>query len=185
MREWFGPWSDDSEEWTTRMKARLGYTQDAVDGVFWMALSDLIKEFASIFICRMFESPPWRGNTHTLQGEWSVAKNTAAGYPDGKNTAQDNDQYHIHVSKPTDFFIRLNQSEMYEAVQASEAKLATTPNGAPEIAFEPQYIGFVMLKNAGLKVSTIKAREDLVADSGGYMRKRERMLSFLAIIIVC
>jgi hypothetical protein len=50
MREWFGPWSDDSEEWTTRMKARLGYTQDAVDGVFWMSLSDLIKEFAYVCI---------------------------------------------------------------------------------------------------------------------------------------
>jgi hypothetical protein len=113
----------------------------------------------------MFESPPWKGNTKSLQGEWSVVKQTAGGYPDGTNQAQNNDQYHIYVTKPTDFFIRLNQSEMYEAAQAPEQKGI--------IKEEPQYIGFVVLKNNGLKVAKIHTRDDLVADSGGYMRKRE------------
>jgi len=43
--EWLGPWSDDSEEWTSRMKRRLNQTS-AVDGCFWMAVEDLIRQFA-------------------------------------------------------------------------------------------------------------------------------------------
>ncbi len=51
--EWKGAWSDDSDLWTQRIRKEIGYTTSADDGVFWMDVEDLIKEFANISVCKI------------------------------------------------------------------------------------------------------------------------------------
>ena len=40
--EWNGDWADGSEKWDQRMRNKLGYQAQAVDGVFWMELHDFV-----------------------------------------------------------------------------------------------------------------------------------------------
>ena len=51
--EWKGKFSDgDKESWTQRLRAKLDLV-DKDDGEFWIQFSDLIREFAQIYICRV------------------------------------------------------------------------------------------------------------------------------------
>ncbi len=64
--EWKGAWGDKSKEWNdsrrreaiySRMKQRGVAKVDIGenDGVFWMSFKDFISNFASLFICKVFE----------------------------------------------------------------------------------------------------------------------------------
>jgi hypothetical protein len=59
--EWSGDWSDDSELWTTAVKAKLGYTAaQTIDGVFWMSAFDFLENFKMLYICRtLSQSQGW------------------------------------------------------------------------------------------------------------------------------
>ncbi|KAL8810965.1 MAG: hypothetical protein Q9200_002182 [Gallowayella weberi] len=52
-KEWDGPWSDGSEEWTPDRMKRIDYTFGN-DGVFWMAYQDVLKQFQRIDRTRLF-----------------------------------------------------------------------------------------------------------------------------------
>ncbi|KAL8800928.1 MAG: hypothetical protein Q9182_004810 [Xanthomendoza sp. 2 TL-2023] len=52
-KEWDGPWSDGSEEWTPDLMKRMDYTFGN-DGVFWMAYQDVLKQFQHIDRTRLF-----------------------------------------------------------------------------------------------------------------------------------
>ncbi|XP_043078263.1 calpain-2 catalytic subunit-like [Puntigrus tetrazona] len=82
--EWTGPWSDDSNEWTTvqpEERAKLVYSAD--DGEFWMAYSDYIQHFSKLEICNQ---TPDALSSDTLshwsftqfEGDWKVGS-TAGG----------------------------------------------------------------------------------------------------------
>lgn len=38
--EWNGAWSDNSPEWTDKIKKQLNYVCDESDGIFWMEFTD-------------------------------------------------------------------------------------------------------------------------------------------------
>lgn len=87
MREWEGPWSDNSREWETSMGrkaiAKLNIEFNATDGLFWMAWEDFQEHFNKIYVCRIFdtvnplalrrgERPPlgsWC--RYEIEGEWN------------------------------------------------------------------------------------------------------------------
>ena len=54
--EWEGDWSDKSELWTDELKQQVGFTDDEFDGLFWMAIPDLMKYFNRAQICRVNDS---------------------------------------------------------------------------------------------------------------------------------
>jgi len=43
--EWQGDWSDKSAKWTTKLRADVGATKIADDGVFFIALNDFVENF--------------------------------------------------------------------------------------------------------------------------------------------
>jgi len=58
MKEWEGPWSDNSREWETAigMRAREKLNvQFEDDGTFWMAWEDFQAHFNKIYVCRIFQ----------------------------------------------------------------------------------------------------------------------------------
>lgn len=48
--EWKGDWSDHSPIWTPDLKQKLGWT-DAVDGLFFISLSDYLSHYSSTAVC--------------------------------------------------------------------------------------------------------------------------------------
>jgi len=65
-KEWKGPWSDNSAEWTERsrmiiyrhmqMKA-LEYNKIGKDdGIFWISLEDFVVNFRTLYVCQVFDS---------------------------------------------------------------------------------------------------------------------------------
>jgi RNase P subunit RPR2 len=191
MREWRGAWSDDSEEWTDRLKRRLHHESNAQDGVFWMSLDDLMRQFQSVFVCRIFDKAPWVSQSR--EGEWSREKGTAAGCPDGTNRAENNVQYHIKVSGPTECFIRLSQEEAFEkhdedgeGAQDALARITGGQNLLDQLVpadaqetkkvhkeHKPNYIGFFVVHAKGQRVKEIAGIENLFCRSGDFVKNRE------------
>lgn len=52
-KEWSGPWSDGSEEWTADRMSRLNHTFGN-NGVFWITYKDFLKHFQEIDRTRVF-----------------------------------------------------------------------------------------------------------------------------------
>jgi hypothetical protein len=49
--EWTGDWSDSSEQWTKKWRAKLKYDDQTDDGTFWMSLEDFTQHVrTTIFI---------------------------------------------------------------------------------------------------------------------------------------
>eukprot|EP00736_Rhodelphis_marinus_P002744 Rmarinus@m.9918 len=111
QREWTGPWSDNSPEWTDDVLAELNSKIDKPyefgdDGTFWMAYEDFVRVFNTIYLCGVF-GEEWNGLR--VQGEWT--KGTAGGclkYATWKN----NVQYVLTVQKKTTVFILLSQRDV-------------------------------------------------------------------------
>lgn len=53
-REWNGPWSDGSKEWTPYWMKKLGHTFGD-DGVFWISYRDMLEKFRDISRTRLFD----------------------------------------------------------------------------------------------------------------------------------
>lgn len=51
--EWNGAWSDNSSLWTDEIKKKVGFTESADDGLFWMDLEDFKKEFNELGYARL------------------------------------------------------------------------------------------------------------------------------------
>ena len=51
FREWSGPWSDGSPEWTEEVATLVGYEGKADDGIFFMPLEDFMERFRDTNIC--------------------------------------------------------------------------------------------------------------------------------------
>ncbi|KAM6977912.1 calpain-2 catalytic subunit-like [Aplochiton taeniatus] len=96
--EWSGPWSDDSEEWDAVLpeeKTKLDYS--AEDGEFWMAYSELLKQFSKLEICNL--SPDTlssedlgRWSHYQFNGTWMVGS-TAGGCRNNTATYCTNPQF--------------------------------------------------------------------------------------------
>ncbi|GBG28739.1 Calpain [Hondaea fermentalgiana] len=106
--EWKGDWGDQSPLWTTRLKHKLGWTDDEDDGTFWMSFDDFCLTFRSLYVCHYYDPRIWR--SVTLHGSWSGR--TAAGLPTKHNTealVHRNPQWIIDVQRPVDIHIKIAQ----------------------------------------------------------------------------
>ncbi|VDK54000.1 unnamed protein product [Anisakis simplex] len=57
-KEWNGPWSDGSTEWTQvtdAQKKEIGITVDE-DGEFWMPWNEFVRYFTDISVCQLFNT---------------------------------------------------------------------------------------------------------------------------------
>ncbi|KAM6977236.1 calpain-8 [Aplochiton taeniatus] len=105
--EWSGPWSDDSKEWDAVLpdeKAKLDYS--AEDGEFWMAYSELLKQFSKLEICNL--SPDTlssedlgRWSHYQFNGTWMVGS-TAGGCRNHTATFCSNPQFAIKLEDVDD-----------------------------------------------------------------------------------
>ncbi|KAK2907103.1 hypothetical protein Q8A67_006088 [Cirrhinus molitorella] len=105
--EWIGPWSDNSEEWSSvqpEEKAKLFHS--AEDGEFWMAYSDFIQQFTRLDICNLTPDAlssnimtHW--NYSQFEGDWKVGS-TAGGCSKNKATFCSNPQFVIKLEEEDD-----------------------------------------------------------------------------------
>nr|VZI25976.1 unnamed protein product [Spirometra erinaceieuropaei] len=109
-REWVGPWSDKSSEWTRlseteRRRINLTFGND---GEFWMSFSDFVKYFTRLELCYLspeFDAIPtaqtrrrrWEMTRH--EGEW-LRNSTAGGCRNYIETFHMNPQFRIDVEDP-------------------------------------------------------------------------------------
>ncbi|KAJ9269108.1 hypothetical protein DTO212C5_4791 [Paecilomyces variotii] len=63
-KEWSGPWSDGSEQWTPEWMERLGH-KFGNDGVFWISYDDLLKRYQHFDRTRLF------GSEWTITQQWT------------------------------------------------------------------------------------------------------------------
>lgn len=70
--EWTGDWGDDSPLWTKRLKAKLGYVNDADDGTFWMSYDDFCLAFRSLYVCRYYDPAKWHELVRGHVAAWVV-----------------------------------------------------------------------------------------------------------------
>ncbi|CDS36187.2 family C2 unassigned peptidase (C02 family) [Echinococcus multilocularis] len=109
-REWVGPWSDKSKEWSRispEERMKIGLTFDN-DGEFWMTFGDFKHYFSRLEMCHLspdFDqmdnttkgAPPkrkWEMTRH--EGEW-LRNSTAGGCPNYQSTFHMNPQIRVSV----------------------------------------------------------------------------------------
>lgn len=104
--EWKGKFSDgDKESWTQRLRAKLDLV-DKDDGEFWIQFSDLIREFAQIYICRVLTLDKGWVKAQVF-GSWEKGR-TAGGCSNNHDTFGNNPQFFLTVTKePMDCVIEL------------------------------------------------------------------------------
>ncbi|VUZ39950.1 unnamed protein product [Hymenolepis diminuta] len=107
-REWSGPWSDKSEEWSRispEERMRIGLTFEN-DGEFWMAFEDFKRYFSRLEMCHLspeFENVETKGGGKKRkwemtrhEGEW-LRNSTAGGCLNNRDTFHMNPQIRVSV----------------------------------------------------------------------------------------
>ena len=108
--EWHGDWGDASPLWTSRLKRKLGMTEED-DNTFWMAFDDFCTVFRCLYVCHYYHERSTRWKRSKLHGMWSSgddpegdggldAFDTAAGLPSKHNRSCDvgkNPQYGLKI----------------------------------------------------------------------------------------
>lgn len=82
-KEWTGKWSDSSTAWTLKLRKALD-VKVSDDGVFWMALSDLVKYFSKFTVCHVrdsFQSYCLSGTLSPALGDAIAGSNTPSMAP--------------------------------------------------------------------------------------------------------
>jgi hypothetical protein len=124
LKEWEGPWSDNSREWDTavgrKAMQKLNVSFDGADGTFWMAWEDFQAHFNKIYVCRIFETvnpltlrrgerPPlgaWC--RYEIEGAWDEDNSGGCfNFPEWRK----NPQYEIRTSEMTDAVFLLMQKD--------------------------------------------------------------------------
>jgi len=120
--EWIGPWSDNSEEWKRVPKSerdKMGLTFDD-DGEFWMELSDFIKYFSELSICRMINTSHFsltKTWSESIEyGKW-ISPSRCGGCSNYRLTFFNNPQYvfeivNSDVTKEEEILINLDQKSL-------------------------------------------------------------------------
>ena len=148
--EWKGDWSDASDMWTRRLRAKLDF-READDGVFFMSFEDFVREFRNLYICRIF---PETWSATGLASAWSGA---SAGGCSNFDTCKNNPQFLLEISVPTQTFITVAK----DMLNASDVE---------HIAF----FVFVSKDGGASKIDPQYARAgDRVGSSGKYSPLRE------------
>lgn len=131
--EWKGDWSDKSELWNRRIKAKLGWT-DADDNTFWMAFDDFCNVYRDLYICKWYNEHKWK--SLQFAGKWKKAEtqlndnddddygefkkpksnhpDTTGGLPSKHNPGcvlENNPYYSLKIERPTDLRLTLTQAD--------------------------------------------------------------------------
>lgn len=64
--KWQGAWSDASQLWTPQLRRQLGCPEGGTPGVFFMALSDFLQQFAHCTICKI-RNKNWFEGRHPVR----------------------------------------------------------------------------------------------------------------------
>jgi hypothetical protein len=111
---WSGPFSDrdPGHRWSPRLKEAVGFapsTQGRSEktGVFWMEHCDFVREFESVYVCRLFKTIDAGGPWHkrSFSGGWSQADGTAGGY----RKASTEPQLRVTLARPAQIFPTLTR----------------------------------------------------------------------------
>ncbi|XP_036071057.1 calpain-5 [Oryzias melastigma] len=117
FKEWNGPWSDGSEEWSTidyAERYKLGLTVED-DGEFWMSYKDWCRHFNDADVCHIVDpsltnSRPWNETLHF--GSWTRHDDPVLNRSGGAVSILQNPQYLFDVTKKTDeVMITLQQKD--------------------------------------------------------------------------
>jgi hypothetical protein len=132
---------------------------DKTDGIFWMSLQDLVRQFRTIYVCRLFQPPTWRIHRESLA--WSRELGTNGGCPNGRNPAERNPQLSLRLleDRSTLCFIQLTQEERYN----DSGDTCEFPAAA-----------FFLLQCGGRRVRKIGgSRDSLFGRSGNFKKARQ------------
>jgi hypothetical protein len=172
--EWKGDWSDKSELWNRRIKAKLGWT-DADDNTFWMAFDDFCNVFRDLYICKWYNENKWKRlrfagkwkkaekrteeNDDEEYGEFKKPKSnhpdTTGGLPSKHNPGcvlENNPYYSLHIERPTDLRLTLTQADSRGVSSGDPVPAAIYICNSPHA-------------NVPLRLKTLE-RDDVVAYSG-------------------
>ncbi|PAA80400.1 hypothetical protein BOX15_Mlig011844g2 [Macrostomum lignano] len=109
--EWTGAWSDGSPEWrsvTLEFKDKIGLV-DSKDGIFWMSIGDVLKQFTDVDICVVTGVGSIRSwLIYTFHNEWTAEQvgrggrrrsvdYSAGGSYEYKDTYASNPQYLLTI----------------------------------------------------------------------------------------
>eukprot|EP00096_Caligus_rogercresseyi_P010637 TRINITY_DN3959_c0_g1_i1.p1 TRINITY_DN3959_c0_g1~~TRINITY_DN3959_c0_g1_i1.p1 ORF type:complete len:635 (+),score=127.13 TRINITY_DN3959_c0_g1_i1:62-1966(+) len=154
-KEWNGPFSDTSQEWSSigsKEREKMGLTVGE-DGEFWMPYDDFLLHFSEMSICRVVNtsvfsfSKTW--NEETFKGQWS-GPNRCGGCLNNRATFLSNPQYKFDVYKNDDeVMIQISQTD-----QRSEGN-------------SNKVVGFHIMKvedNRRYRVHTIMTEETQTSD---------------------
>ena len=88
--EWHGDWGDASPLWTSRLKRKLGMTEED-DNTFWMAFDDFCTVFRCLYVCHYYHERSTRWKRSKLHGMWSTGDDPEGGPPQLPKEAESED----------------------------------------------------------------------------------------------
>ncbi|KAK1170959.1 calpain-2 catalytic subunit-like [Acipenser oxyrinchus oxyrinchus] len=105
--EWTGPWSDNSEEWSSTSEAdRARLSNKSEDGEFWMSFSDFLRHYSRVEICNLTpdaltsdEYNKWELSKY--EGNWRSGS-TAGGCRNFSDTFWSNPQFVLKLEEVDD-----------------------------------------------------------------------------------
>lgn len=104
--EWTGKWGDTdmAKPENARVRAQIDFKKED-DGIFWIAFEDFVEQFTYISVCLLPQGMDLDG---VLGGSW---RGKSAGGCANNNTVQDNPQFAITISRPTEVVLTLTQDD--------------------------------------------------------------------------
>jgi len=130
--EWKGAWSDNSVEWTPRLRSKLDRVE-LDDGTFWMCFEDFVENFNRVYTCRIFD------DSWFAQSAVAAWEGQSAGGCNNSDAIKNNPQFLLSVSHPSMVYLVLQQDEVRGDSNPRTSKLLS--------------IGFVLLKLNGKKLN--------------------------------
>ena len=108
MKEWTGPWSDGSVEWTPELERELDQT-DEDDGMFWMTYEDWLANYNMFSVCRLLTDDVGKIWEKTIfAAQWDAE--TAGGCCNYDSWIR-NHQYWLTVTQDTQMFFHLARQD--------------------------------------------------------------------------
>ena len=158
-KEWSGPWSDGSREWTPALMKEMDHT-DEDDGSFYMQYKDFVREFHEFCVCRLLQDEVgtvWE--KRVFQGEWGAG--TAGGCGNTANWTN-NDQYWVRNTSPNNrVFFHLAQDDVRS-------------KGKPKIEFS---IGLYLMKHDSTMVKKETRPSNDIIHKPTFINRREYAFS--------
>jgi hypothetical protein len=143
-------------------------------GVFWISVADFVREFDSLFLCRLFRTVSQGGqwHKHSFSSRWSIAKNTAGGY----RAASTAPQFLWRCARPAEVYATLtldhdHQDDDDAAAGGGGGCSRSDGHGADEGSAPPRqdpHIALFLLEAPSGGKGCNRVTQGKVADSGNF-----------------